>query len=81
MVKFKKALSIGTTVLAALTIAGCSNNKTSKESLNKSVKTTHQQKKPEPKVADYPNIKAAEAALSKGKNLNVNTVNLKIMKY
>ena len=81
MIKFKKALSIGTTVLAALTIAGCSNNKTSKESPNKSVKTTHQQKKPEPKVADYPNIKAAEAALSKGKNLKGKTVQFKIKKF
>lgn len=81
MIKFKKALSIGTTVLAALTIAGCSNNKTSKESPNKSVKTTHQQKKPEPKVADYPNIKTAEAALSKGKNLKGKRVQFKIKKF
>ncbi len=81
MIKFKKAFSIGATVLAALTIAGCSNNKTSKESPNKSIKTTHQQKKPEPKVADYPNIKAAEAALSKGKNLKGKTVQFKIKKF
>ena len=82
MVKFKKAFSIGATILAALTIAGCSNNKTtSKGSANKSVKTTHQQKKPKPKVADYPNIKDAEADLSKGKNLKGKTVQFKIKKF
>lgn len=81
MAKFKKTLSIGTTILAALTIAGCSSNKTSKGSANKPVKTTHQQKKPKPKVADYPNIKDAEADLSKGKNLKGKTVQFKIKKF
>lgn len=81
MIKFKKAFSIGATILAALTIAGCSNNKTTKGSANKSVKTTHQQKKPKPKVADYPNIKDAEADLSKGKNLKGKTVQFKIKKF
>ena len=82
MIKFKKAFSIGATILAALTIAGCSSNKTSKVSGNKSVKTTHQQKKPKkPKVADYPNIKDAEADLSKGKNLKGKTVQFKIKKF
>ncbi|MCX0290678.1 YgdI/YgdR family lipoprotein [Lactobacillus kullabergensis] len=81
MAKFKKVLSIGTTILAALTIAGCSSNKTSKVSGNKSVKTIHQQKKPKPKVADYPNIKDAEADLSKGKNLKGKTVQFKIKKF
>lgn len=79
MNKLKKAMSVTVTALIALTIVGCSNNKSDKTSGNTSAKTTQQQK-PKPKVADYPNIKDAEIALGKGKNLKGKTVQFKVKK-
>lgn len=81
MNKLKKAMSVTVTTLIALTIVGCSNNKSNKTSGNTAAKTTQQQKpKPKPKVADYPNIKDVEAALGKGKNLKGKTVQFKVKK-
>lgn len=80
MRKIKKAMSVIVTALIALTIVGCSNNKSNKTTDNKATKTTQQKKKFIPKVADYPNIKYAEIALSKGKNLKGKTVQFKVKK-
>lgn len=72
----KKLLSIVITGITALSLVGCSNNK-SANSKSAEIHTVMASKK---RNIDYPSAKKAEAALNKGKNLKGKTVKFKITK-